>query len=513
MANPFPAIATMAVVLASPAGAVAAQDRGSAVLPRAPARNEDIVIVTPAGGARKIQLRTREAEPGGPPSLPFFTNLLEWASPRAFGADHRCEVVQAGTKITLSCRPGASMSGALVMFPQHRLPGGASTVWHVTSVASAGFRAAVTLEGQDAGALQGVPTGTVSLPVPNRSDARAPQLVIVAPPEGGTFELTHLELTAARDRPVDGFSAWAWEPALWSDNPEALIASARKRQVEQLFVTLETSDGKIARERELRRFVRLATAAGIAVEAVEGDPRMVLPAGLEAALARARAFAAYQMTAAAGEALAGIQYDIEPYTLEEWGQEPASYRGWAEAVTRLAAAAEAPVDLVLPFWLPASDEGRAFLARVEPAVRAITVMSYRTQASLLAQVAEPFLAWGARHEKPVRLALEAGPIADEVEEIYREAPVGTLAVWEGPVPRLVLLDQPGVRAGAKMFARQQVHTIPGSRISFLGDERRLFETAKTIAPAFSAWPTFAGFAVHGLRWDDGEEPSAERKAL
>lgn len=506
MANPFSALVAMAVVLANPAGAIAAQEPGAPVLPRVPARNEDIVIVTPAGGNSKILLRTREAEPDGLPSLPFFANLLEWASPRAFGSDHRCEVVQAGRKLTLRCRPGTSMSGALMAFPRHRLPAGASTAWQITSVASPGFRAEVTLEGEDASALQDVPTGTVSLPVPDRSDTRAPQLVIVAPPEGGTLELTHLELTATKDRPVNGFSAWAWEPTLWSDNPEALIASARKRQVERLFVTLETSDGKIARERDLRRFVRLATAAGIGVEAVEGDPRMVLPAGLEAALVRARAFAAYQKTAAAGEALAGIQYDIEPYTLEEWGQEPAGYLGWAEAVTRLAAAAGAPVDLVLPFWLPTSDEGRAFLARVEPAVRAVTVMSYRTQASLLAQVAEPFLAWGVRHEKPVRLALEAGPIADEVEEIYREAAVGTLAVWEGPAPRLVFLDQPGVRAGAKMFARQQVHTIPGSRISFLGDEPRLFETAKTTAPAFSAWPTFAGFAVHGLRWDDGEEP-------
>lgn len=505
MARPFVILAAALTALAIPATSAEIDGGAAMVLPRRPAASEDIVIVTSTAGGRTIHFRKREDAAAGPASLPFFVNLLEVASPVSFGSDRRCEMERSAQGLRLTCRPGMSVSGATLVFAGHRLPPGAAVDLQVTATGQPGFKAEVTLEGDDANALRELPDGIGRLPMGALSDGRAPQLVILAPPQGGTLDLTYIELVAADPRPVGSFSAWAWEPALWAENPEALVASAVERQVGRLFVTLEIGGGKLLRENQLRRFVRLASAAGIEVEAVEGDPRMVLAPGLDAALLRARAFAAYQRGAAAGEKLAGLQYDIEPYTLQEWGEEPAGYQGWAEAIVRLSEAAGEPVDLVLPFWLPASNEGAAFLAGVAPAVRGVTVMSYRTQAPLLAQVSEPFLAWGAQSGKPVRLALEAGPIADEVEEVYREAPVGTLALLDGPEPRAIFLDLPGAYPGARMFARQHAQTIRGDRISFLGDEARLLEMARQTAPAFSAWPSFAGFALHGLQWPASPE--------
>jgi hypothetical protein len=245
----------------------------------------------------------------------------------------------------------------------------------------------------------------------------------------------------------------------------------------------------------------MAGAAGIKVEAVEGDPRMILPEGLAAATARGRAFAAYQQRAGPGERLAGIQYDVEPYVLAAWGRNPVGYSAWADAVLRLREAAGERVDLVLPFWVAQEEEGRAFLGRIAPAVRILTIMSYRTELPLLTQVAEPLLAWGVAEGVKVRLALEAGALQDESEQVFRPAAAGTLAVTPGEEPRVLLLAAPAAIPGAQMYARRSASVVPAKLLSFLGDEEAMRDLARRTEPLFSAWPSFVGFAFHGLKWE------------
>jgi hypothetical protein len=228
---------------------------------------------------------------------------------------------------------------------------------------------------------------------------------------------------------------------------------------------------------------------------------MILPDGLAAATARASAFAAYQKQAAPEERLAGIQYDVEPYVLAGWGRHPVGYSAWADSVLRLREAAGERVDLVVPFWIAYEEEGRSFLGRIAPAVRMLTVMSYRTELPLLTQVAEPLLAWGAAEGVKVRLALESGNLADETEQVFRPAAEGTLAVTPGAEPRVLLLAASGSVAGARMYAQQSTVSVPARRLSFLGREEAMMDLARRTEPLFSAWPSFAGFAFHGLKWD------------
>ena len=63
-----------------------------------------------------------------------------------------------------------------------------------------------------------------------------------------------------------------------------------------------------------------------------------------------------------------------------------------------------------------------------PWVSGLVVMDYRTDASEIYRFAVPFLDWGERHGKTVRIALEAGPIAPETRYRYEQAPEGEL--WQ-----------------------------------------------------------------------------------
>jgi len=471
------------------------------VLPRLPTESEDVVILASASGEKRVSLRSREQSAAELAPLPLFTDLLMQASPRTFGSDGRCFAERDDSALRLRCRKGQSISGVTLAFKSSRLPADAALDAKLSSAGSREFRAQVTAKDTDAEDLQAVSRGTQRLRLPQLASNLEPQLVIVAPRQGGTLILEKLEIVPSYPTGrVAELSAWAWSPDLWRTNPTGLIQTAQLKGVKRLFVTLEVKDGKLRHAADLRNFVSLAGRGGIKIEAVEGDPRMASVDGLRRALVRARAYAAYQRMSPAATRLAGIQYDVEPYILSEWRGDSVDYNRWANAITRLAEAAGEPVDLVVPFWIMGSGGGTSFLDQVEDFTRGLTVMSYRTDAALLSQVAEPLLAWGSRRGKPVRLALENGPLADESEEIYRPAASGTLALMEGPKPRVVLLKSADVVSGARMYRLTHQSVIHGATLSFLGREVEMKALADRAGAALSAWPAFSGFALHGLPW-------------
>jgi hypothetical protein len=436
------------------------------------------------------------------PPLPLATDILAGVDPEPFGSERRCTVAKDGGATRLRCRPGSSIAGFVFPFLGTRLPRGAELQLLMETAGSPLFKAQVTARGADAEALRYLAPGVTPLPLPSLGERAEAQLVILAPPEGGELILSGAKIMPLQAPPhLAQASAWAWDPARWRDDPAGTVAAARRKGIERLFVTLEMGNADLRHASELRRFVRMAGAAGIKVEAVEGDPAMILPVGLAAASGRARAFAAYQQRARPEERLAGIQYDIEPYVLPAWGRHPVDYAAWANAVLRLREAAGEPVDLVLPFWIGHEEEGRAFLRGVAPAVRILTIMSYRTELPLLTQIAEPLLAWGAAEGVKVRLALEAGALADETEQLFRPAGVGTLAVMPGEEPRVLLLQAPAAVPGAQMYVQQPAAVIPARLLSFLGNEAAMRDLARRTEPLFAAWPSFAGFAFHGLEWE------------
>ncbi len=288
--------------------------------------------------------------------------------------------------------------------------------------------------------------------------------------------------------------AWVWQPEAWRDGGHALVRNAAARGVKHLYITLVIAAGEVEHRPELASFIRQAAKANIAVEAVEGDPHMILREGLANALARARSIARYQEDVPAAARLAGIQYDIEPYALPDWGTKSVDHAAWSDAVIALAQAVGGPVHLVLPFWIADEPAGARFLRDVEDSVKELTVMSYRTDSALAASLAEPLLRWGGMAGKRVRIALEAGPVACEAEE--------------DPVPaargRSAPIEKDAVYAG------RGVIRTPSDRISFLGDERRMFAAAREVARAASAWRAFAGIGFHGLALSNRPKGSLAR---
>ena len=260
---------------------------------------------------------------------------------------------------------------------------------------------------------------------------------------------------------MSGLGVWNWstEREEWS----RLKPLWRRAGIDllQLALPRELASPSDALHAQLQAFRQ----EGFRVVAVEGDPHMILPQSRPAVLERHRALDAWQ-----GQALDAIQYDVEPYLLpgfrvhgEKWQQQ------WSALYEALALGKGVKVEPVVPFWLLTLPGGEALLEQLARHGSRIVVMNYRSDAGDAAAWATLWLEWSLRHECPVALAVECGPVADSVTTIFLPAERGTLWVkpWPGQGTAAVLYEAPVPASfeGARTFALDEETVVSGKETS------------------------------------------------
>jgi len=440
--------------------------------------------------------------------MPLRTNLLADARVRSFGIEERVSVEHAGGKLLVVCRPGTRAAGVLLDGPW-RMPlaslslaaaysGNGRFALQAADAASAAREAS-----HEVGELGPAPAPrSASLPLPAQLDrAGFRQFVILCPQEAAALNLDSLRLEPAAAGAAPR-ATWIWDRGEWMERGNALLAWARREAIGELFVVVTLDGARVRHPAQLRAFVRKAHAAGIAVTSVEGDPHMVLPNHRAATADRARAFAAYNRAARPEERLRAMQFDVEPYLLDDALLAPAErdreYLAMARALRE--AAGDMAIEYVVPFWWW---DKTALLDGLAQVADGLAVMDYRTAPDQIYGFAAPFLDWSARHGKRVHIALEAGRVAPELQRRYVRADADEagdlLLAQAGEVPVLVLLRQPAKSAGATLYRFSSERTLDGSATSFHADKAALRKLLPELERDLGAWPGFAGIALHGWR--------------
>lgn len=466
--------------------------------PASQARNPVIRLIGPVPAAPDGPIAISEIElddghvPDAGPMLPVGPDLLDQARPRAVG---RAVLRRAGPgAVAVECAAGTAAGSAVVELPGH-LPRGARLDLAAEYDADMPFDLSLGSEAP----LDRLPAGSgrqEAVPLPGDRDSPL-AATLRCPPGPARITLRSLRLSGGDARPVP-LSTWIWRPAQWREDGDALIATARDHGLDRIFIGLDIRDSAVADTGRLRSFLQAARAASLSVWAVEGDPAAITKAGRPLFLERTRAIAAFNRGGA--PALDGIQYDIEPYLLPGWPLDrPAGVAAYLNTLERLKRAAASPVEVVLPFWWFDMPEMLGSLDRLAAAADRFAVMAYRTGPDDIVAAAESALAWAGTHDRPMTVALEAGPLPDDRVQTFRPAAAGEL--WRVAVDGrriLVLLDRPRANPEAQVYRRQGDHRLPAGRLSFLGDTAALTVAIDRIQPVLSAWPAFAGIAVHGL---------------
>ncbi|MEW7851339.1 hypothetical protein AB2N08_21835 [Massilia aurea] len=443
--------------------------------------------------------------------MPFGASLLGAMQTRTHGDTERINANLKDGRLYLTCRAGARPAGVALLGPwfmprahavlQGAFSGTGRFAMRIQDGASAKPQAALDLGYLDAG--QRVQTARFALPEQlDRANWR--QVTLACPQGAATLTLDALTLEAAGD--ADPAAApratWTWSPNEWRERAAPLLDWAAEQKIGAVFITVPLKDGAVADAAQLGAFVRQAGSRGIAVSAMEGAPEMVLPAGQAGAVARMRAYAAYNAAAADGARLKGVQYHIEPYALPAHvlpqAQRDRRYLELAAALHQ--AGGKLTLDFVVPHWWAGKTGLLDGLAKYADM---LTVKSPRTDPEQIYRLAVPFLDWGALHGKTVRVALDAGPIGAGVQRRYERRPPGArgdLLVFElGGQKILLLLQVPAAHDKAQAYALAASQDIDAADASFHADKGALMRLLPQLESVFGTWTSFGGMALHDLR--------------
>ena len=129
----------------------------------------------------------------------------------------------------------------------------------------------------------------------------------------------------AVERPV--FGMWVWRPR-WiarAEQQDELIDFCVKQGINRLLIqvhfkkdVVETAPAVLRFQDEMKRFLAHAWEAGIAVEALDGEPAMALAENHPYTIRRLEAILEFNRTLPVDGRFTGLHLDIEPYTLKQW---------------------------------------------------------------------------------------------------------------------------------------------------------------------------------------------------
>ena len=443
--------------------------------------------------------------------MPFGASLLGAMQARTHGDTARVAADIKDGRLYLTCRAGARPAGVTLLGPwfmpraravlQATFSGDGRFALHVSSGAPGEPDQAFDLGSLDAG--QRVQPARFDLP--EKLDRAHWRDVSLACPQGAaklTLDALTLRPAPDADPAAAGRASWTWSPNEWRERGAAFLDWAVQQKMGAVFITVPLKDGRVDDAAQLGAFVRQAGSRGIAVSAMEGAPEMVLPPAQDAAIARLRAYAAYNAAADDGARLKGVQYHIEPYLLPAHVLPQAQRdRRYLELAARLRqAAGPLTLDFVVPHWWT---DKRTLLEGMARHADILTVKSPRTDPAQIYRLAVPFLDWGVEHGKTVRVALDAGPIGAGAQRRYERRPPGArgdLLVFTLGGQKILLLQQvPAAHDKAQAYALAASQEIDAADASFHADKGALMRVLPQLESTFGAWKSFGGMALHDLR--------------
>ncbi|WP_322907503.1 hypothetical protein [Paenibacillus campi] len=210
-------------------------------------------------------------------------------------------------------------------------------------------------------------------------------------------------------------ATWLWNTRLIASSATDILQFAASEQINLIYLQINRDlDADV-----YYRFIAAASAQGIAVQALDGDPSWALDSRRSQLQASLDWIASYQRSAAAAERFSGIHIDIEPYLLREWRtNQKKVIRGWQQSVLNVVQTARQlgiPASADIPFWLhtlPTTDKQTTLSSWMMQQYDGITIMAYRDRADAIVDVASTELSEAVTAGIPVYVAVETNPSAE-----------------------------------------------------------------------------------------------------
>ncbi|MCT6871230.1 MAG: hypothetical protein M3Z70_05245, partial [Bartonella sp.] len=217
--------------------------------------------------------------------------------------------------------------------------------------------------------------------------------------------------------------------------------------------------------------------------------------GQKSALRRTQIIKNFQNSLPENAKLAGIQYDIEPYSVPALNANPTKMWGdWSSTLTAMQKIWDAPIDIVVPYWLQNTSEAMTALQAVKN-LGSFTIMAYRSNPYELYDISMPWLIWGNTVDAKITIAVENAPVDGPAHLFFAPFPNNELDNYSTRIFLMSGADKGVVKRAYKLIDIEQ----PNNRISFLKNMHNLRSALAMLYPYFRSYQSFNGIAVHGLR--------------
>ncbi len=322
-------------------------------------------------------------------------------------------------------------------------------------------------------------------------------------------------LKTTPDRPLR-IAIWLWETHKIAPDPverAALVAFCMAQGVTDVFAQIPRSGPAT-----LGPMIADLHAAGVRVDALDGDPHYTMAAKHGIVLDGIRKVSAYNRSAPAAERFDGIRYDNEPYLLPGFGgaHKERILREYLALVRKAAVVAGEgglAFGVDIPFWFDGHNrffepsaqlDGRPVSELVIDAVDNLSIMDYRTVAygpdGVIAHGIDE-LNYAVRAGKQVYVGLETVSLPDEVVMAFGPTGKGAaiaLTALPGGRVRVVWRPDNTHAAGAGRTLHQTYEaTAPAGKLTFQDLRPRDLERVMTqSARELRHIPSFIGFAIH-----------------
>lgn len=319
-----------------------------------------------------------------------------------------------------------------------------------------------------------------------------------------------IKRSARRTGNVPPRSGWVWQPSFWQATPvDSELEKLSAWGIKSVYIFIPMEEHRVIIEAEkLSQFISNASRKGIRVYAVDGDPTAIMPKYHEIYVRRTQTYVEYNNSISEDARLAGIQYDIEPYSLPGFWLNPEIY--YANHVQLLQKLKASATDLKIEAAVPTSylmnphAKGLTFLNEIRGLIDTLVVMDYRTDQGKIIAQAKPFLAWGKSSQVPIKVALEVGELDNTELQLFTRAQQGTFWMIERPQSNTylgLLFDEDTRNVTGKTYRYVRQLSVPSSKSTFYGQKDQLRAMLPNLESKLAKSTSFDGIALHDILRD------------
>jgi hypothetical protein len=336
-------------------------------------------------------------------------------------------------------------------------------------------------------------------PIAQRLDLRQLITLVVLPEMSDAtvvLEVVELERHGGQLRTTPRLGFWVWQYRQALAHPETVLAACQHHGGQRLLLQMPAATDPVELWQDYAQFLKRAQHSGIEAFALDGEPDAIdAPLALVHKVQRL-------LGLMAGQPLAGVQLDVEPYLREDFFLDPTGFERYLALIEQVRAvtAGRTRLSIVMPFWFTSHRvRGRPVAFAVMDRVDEVAVMSYRTDMGELQAVARDTLRYGDMAGVPVWLSLETRPLPTEHHVVLKREPRRDMAdAYLDATGQRLVLSSPPAMPDLTWFRVQHRVTVRPERLTFAHQTRQQVRAAIATLMHTVAHRSLAGVMVHDL---------------